>query len=81
MPEKSTDFVWKIPKNDVILPAKINSFFDMAEILTPEAVWFLKEMTAKSEKDFAEGRVFSHEQVKEMLKTRRHGDQVVAACV
>lgn len=53
----------------------------MAEIMTPETVWFLKEMVAKSERDFSEGKVYSHEQVKEMLKTRRHENQVVAACV
>lgn len=53
----------------------------MAENMTPETVWFLKKMTAKSEKDFAEGKVYTHEQVKEMLKTRRYEDKVVAACL
>lgn len=53
----------------------------MAETMTPETIWFLKEMTAKSDRDFAEGKVYSHEQVKEMLKTRRNENQVVAACV
>lgn len=54
---------------------------DMTETMTPETVWFLKEMTARSEKDFAEGKVYSHEQVKEMLKARRHEAQMVAACL
>ena len=53
----------------------------MTETMTPETVWFLKEMTARSEKDFTEGKVYSHEQVKEMLKARRHEDQMVAACL
>lgn len=53
----------------------------MAETMTPETVWFLKQMTAKSEADFAESKTYSHEQVKEMLKTRRHEEQMVTACL
>lgn len=49
--------------------------------MSPETVWYLKEMLAKSEKDFAEGRFYTHEQVKEMLKARRHESEMVTASV
>lgn len=35
---------------------------------TPVATWFLNHMVARSHKDFQEGRVYTHEEVKEMLK-------------
>ena len=53
----------------------------MAENMTPETVWYLKEMMRRSEKDFAEGNTYSHDQVKDMLKARRNENKVVAACV
>lgn len=43
----------------------------MTEKMTSENVWFLKEMTAKSDKDFAENKTYTYSQVKDMLKARR----------
>lgn len=53
----------------------------MAGKLKPEEVWYLKKMVELSEKDFAEGRTYTQEQVKEILKARRHANKVVTACV
>ncbi|MCQ2266128.1 MAG: hypothetical protein MJZ40_00270 [Bacteroidaceae bacterium] len=53
----------------------------MTEKMSPETIWYLKKMLEISEKDFAEGRSYTHEQVKEMLKARKHEDQVVKACI
>ena len=53
----------------------------MADKLKPEEVWYLKKMIELSEKDFAEGRTYTQEQVKEYLKARRHAGKVVTACV
>ena len=52
-------------------------FYTMAEKLKPEEVWYLKKMVELSEKDFAEGRTYTQEQVKEYLKARRHAGKVV----
>lgn len=41
----------------------------MEEKMTPETIWYLKEMVARSDKDFAEGKFYTHEQVMEMLQT------------
>lgn len=49
--------------------------------MTPETIWYLKEMVARSDKDFAEGKFYTHEQVMEMLKTRKNENKVVTACV
>ena len=46
-----------------------------------ENAWYLMQMMAKSDKDFAEGRTYTHEQVKDMLKARRNENKVVAACI
>lgn len=51
----------------------------MAEELKPEEVWYLKKMLELSEKDFAEGRTFTQEQVKDYLKARRDASKVVTA--
>ena len=40
--------------------------------MTSENTWFLKEMMAKSAKDFAENKTYTHSQVKDMQKARRH---------
>ena len=48
----------------------------MEEKMTPETIWFLKEMVAKSDKDFAEGKCYTHEQVLDMLKNRKNEDKV-----
>ena len=40
----------------------------MIEKMTSENAWFLKEMMSKSDKDFAENKTYTHDQVKEMLK-------------
>ncbi|MCQ2254326.1 MAG: hypothetical protein MJZ29_02430 [Bacteroidaceae bacterium] len=53
----------------------------MEEKMTPETIWYLKEMVAKSDKEFAEGKFYTHEQVMEMLKARKNEDKVVTACV
>lgn len=53
----------------------------MTETMNSETIWYLKEMVARSEKDFVEGRTYSHDAVKEMLKARRHEDKMVTACV
>ena len=53
----------------------------MTEKMTSENAWFLKEMTAKSDKDFAENKTYTHSQVKDMLKARRNENKVVTACI
>lgn len=53
----------------------------MAEKLNEETVWYLKKMMEMSDKDFAEERTYSHDQVKEMLKARRHESEMVTACI
>lgn len=54
---------------------------DMTEKMTSETTWYLKEMMAKSDKDFAENKTYTHDQVKEMLKARRHENKMVTACL
>ena len=54
---------------------------DMTDKMTSENAWFLKEMMAKSDKDFAENKTYTQSQVKEMLKARRHENKVVTACI
>ena len=41
---------------------------------TSVSAWFLGQMVAQSQKDFEEGRVYTHEEVKRMLRQRRHED-------
>lgn len=53
----------------------------MAEKLKPEEVWYLNKMVELSEKDFAEGRTYTQDEVKEFLKARRHASKVVTARV
>lgn len=43
---------------------------------SPSAIWFLKQMLAKSEKDIQEGRVYTHEEVMQMLKQKKYGNTV-----
>lgn len=50
----------------------------MTDKLKPEEIWFLKKMTELSEKDFAEGKTYTQEQVKDFLNARRHADKMVA---
>ena len=54
---------------------------DMTEKMTSENAWFLKEMMTKSDKDFAEDKTYTHSQVKDMLKARRHENKMVTACI
>lgn len=56
-------------------------FYTMAEKLKPEEVWYLNKMVELSEKDFAEGRTYTQDEVKEFLKARRHASKVVTARV
>ena len=35
----------------------------------------------ESDKDFAENKTYTHDQVKEMLKARRHENKMVTACL
>lgn len=49
--------------------------------MTKENKWFLEKMIEISENAFAEGKTFSHEEVKEMLKLRRNENRLVAASV
>ena len=53
----------------------------MTEKMTSENAWFLKEMMSKSDKDFAEDKTYTHSQVKDMLKARRHENKMVTACI
>lgn len=53
----------------------------MPETMSPETAWFLKKMVEKSEDDFALGKTYSHDEVKEMLKARRYEDKMVTACL
>ena len=53
----------------------------MTEKMTSENAWFLKEMMAKSDKDFAENKTYTQSQVKDMLKARRHENKVVTAYI
>lgn len=55
--------------------------YTMNENINEENIWYLKKMLEVSEKDFAEGRYYTHEQVKNMLKNRTHADKMVSACV
>ena len=54
---------------------------DITEKMTSETTWYLKEMMAKSDKDFAENKTYTHSQVKDMLKARRHEKKMVTACI
>lgn len=54
---------------------------DMTDKMTSENAWFLKEMMAKSDKDFAENKTYTHSQIKEMLVARRHENKMVTACI
>lgn len=53
----------------------------MTEKMTSENAWFLKEMMSKSDKDYAEDKTYTHSQVKDMLKARRHENKMVTACI
>ena len=53
----------------------------MTEKITSENVWFLKEMMAKSDKDFAENKTYTYSQVKDMLKARRHENKMGTAYI
>lgn len=53
----------------------------MAEKLKPEEVWYLNKMVELSEKDFAEGRTYTQDEVKVFLKARRNASKVVTARV
>lgn len=53
----------------------------MADKLKLEEIWYLKKMVELSEKDFAEGKTYTQNQVKEFLKARRDGSKVVTACI
>lgn len=53
----------------------------MTEKMTSENAWFLKEMMTKSDKDFAEDKTYTHSQVKDMLKARRHENKMVTTCI
>lgn len=50
---------------------------DMQDSLPKEELWYLERMISQSEKDFAEGRVYTHDDVKQMLKARKHDNHVV----
>ena len=53
----------------------------MKERMTSENAWFLKEMMAKSDKNFAGNKTYTHSQVRDMLKARRHEKKMVTACI
>lgn len=44
----------------------------MAENLNPETVWYLKKMMELGEKSLAEGKIYSHEEVKALIKSRNN---------
>lgn len=45
--------------------------------MTKENEWFLRKMIESSEKALSEGKLYTHNEVKEMLKQRRHGNRLV----
>lgn len=53
----------------------------MADRLKPEEVWYLKKMMELGEKDLAEGKTYTHEEVKSLIKARFHDNYVAATCV
>lgn len=52
----------------------------MTEKLNEETVWFLKQMVERAEKDLSEGKVYTHEEVKSLIRAKFHEDNVVTAC-
>ncbi|MCQ2243102.1 MAG: hypothetical protein MJZ32_02470 [Bacteroidaceae bacterium] len=54
----------------------------MEEKLTPETVWYLKKMLEIGEKAISEGKTYTHEEVKALIKSRYHHESNLAAtCV
>ena len=47
--------------------------------MTSVNAWFLKEMTAKTDKDFGENKTYTHRQVKNMPKAHRHENKTFTA--
>lgn len=53
----------------------------MEDKLKPEEVWYLKKMMELSEKALAEGKTYTHEEVKSLIKARLHDNYVAATSV
>lgn len=54
----------------------------MEEKLTPETVWYLKKMLEIGEKAISEGKTYTHEEIKALIKSRYHHESNLAAtCV
>lgn len=44
----------------------------MADKLDPETIWYLKRIVELGENSLAEGKFYTHEQVREKIKMRFH---------
>lgn len=53
----------------------------MTEKLNEETVWYLKKMMELGEKAISEGKTYTHEEVKSIIKARFHENNVVTTCV
>lgn len=53
----------------------------MVEKLNEETIWYLKKMVELGENAVTEGKTYSHEEVKALIKARHHEDCLVSACV
>lgn len=48
--------------------------------MSPETVWYLKKMMELGEKAISEGKTYTHEEVKSLIKARFHDSNVAATC-
>lgn len=53
----------------------------MTEKLNEETVWYLKKMMEIGEKALTEGKTYTNEEVKAIIKARYHEGRLVGACV
>ena len=56
-------------------------FYIMADKLRPEEVWYLKKMIEISENSLAEGKTYTHEEVKALMKARHNESHLITARV
>lgn len=53
----------------------------MADKLRPEEVWYLKKMIEISENSLAEGKTYTHKEVKALMKARHNESHLITARV
>lgn len=52
----------------------------MEDKLKPEEVWYLKKMVELSERSLVEGKTYTHEEVKAIMRARHNESHLVTAC-